>query len=170
MFNNSSVSPNIRSLIHAENRHFYGRLPPAAILMLVSLVSHQVGLFGRHKVAPVAGILYALRWKLLSCNHCQEMGQWLQLTPDWLQQSRQPIRGEESSLTQLWTMTTTQKFPSQVFGLDVRLEVGAVEEGHLALAAGVGFALVLSPLVVGHAAQTARRVVALRAGNLIFIL
>ena len=37
-----------------------------------------------------------------------------ELAPDWLQKSEQPIRIQVSKLTQLLTMTKTQKFPFQV--------------------------------------------------------
>ena len=42
------------------------------------------------------------------------------LTPDWLHESEQPIRSQDSKLTQLLTMTTTHKFPHQP-GLDSAL-------------------------------------------------
>ena len=51
-------------------------------------------------------------WKLLSCSQCQELGQRANLAPDWFFVFRQPIRSQVSSLTQLLTLTTTQKFPS----------------------------------------------------------
>ena len=35
------------------------------------------------------------------------------LAPDWLCKSEQPIRSQVSKLTQLLTMTTTHKFPTQ---------------------------------------------------------
>ena len=35
-------------------------------------------------------------------------------SPDWLHKSEQPIRSQISKLTQLLTMTTTQKFPPLV--------------------------------------------------------
>ena len=54
-----------------------------------------------------------LRWKLLSCSQCQELVQRANLAPDWFFIFRQPIRSQVSSLTQLLTLTKTQKFPPQ---------------------------------------------------------
>ena len=36
------------------------------------------------------------------------------LAPDWLHRSEQNIRSQVSKLTQLLTMTTTHKFPTQI--------------------------------------------------------
>ena len=36
------------------------------------------------------------------------------LAPDWLHESEQPIRSQNSKLTQLLTMTATHKFPLQL--------------------------------------------------------
>ena len=52
--------------------------------------------------------------KLLSCSQCQELGQRANWAPDWSFVFRQPIRYKVSFLTQLLTLTTTKKFPSQV--------------------------------------------------------
>ena len=35
-----------------------------------------------------------LEWKLLSCSHCQELGQLADLAPDWLFMLVQPIRSQ----------------------------------------------------------------------------
>ena len=47
----------------------------------------------------------------MSCSQCQELGQRANLSPDWLPKNKGPIRSQVSSLTQLLTLTTTQKFP-----------------------------------------------------------
>ena len=52
--------------------------------------------------------------KLLSCSQCQELGQRANLDSDWLPENKEPIRSQVSFLTQLLTLTTTQKFPSQI--------------------------------------------------------
>ena len=55
--------------------------------------------------------LLCLGWKLLSCSQCQELGQRANLDSDWLPENKEPIRSQVSFLTQLLTLTTTQKFP-----------------------------------------------------------
>ena len=49
-------------------------------------------------------------WKLLSCNQCQALRKRANLAPDWLPENKEPIRSKVHSLTQLLTLTTTQKF------------------------------------------------------------
>ena len=46
----------------------------------------------------------------MSCSQCQELGQRANLAPDWLPENKEPIRSKVHSLTQLLTLTTTQKF------------------------------------------------------------
>ena len=41
--------------------------------------------------------------KLLSCSQCQELGQRVNLASDWLPENKEPIRSQDSSLTQLLT-------------------------------------------------------------------
>ena len=50
----------------------------------------------------------------MSCSHSQELGQRYDLAPDWLHESKEPIRSQVSKLTKLLTMTKTHKFPFQV--------------------------------------------------------
>ena len=52
-----------------------------------------------------------LRWKHLSCGQSQELCQLADLASDWLLTLKQLIRSRISSLTQLLTLTTSQKFP-----------------------------------------------------------
>ena len=58
---------------------------------------------GRHRVGE-------LKRKLMSCSHCQELGQLSDLASDWLFTlvNQKPA----CLLTQLLTITTTHKFPS----------------------------------------------------------
>ena len=51
------------------------------------------------------------------------------MAPDWFIVSRQPIRSQVSSLTQLLTLTTTQKFPPQVDWRSISVQLPR-EEGH----------------------------------------
>ena len=53
-----------------------------------------------------------LRRKLLSCSQSQELSQRAVLAPNWLHKIEQPIRSQLYLLTELLTLTTTQKFPS----------------------------------------------------------
>ena len=71
-------------------------------------------------VVPVANLQTETHqgWKLLSCSQCQEFGQRANLAPDWLPKNNEPIRSRVSFLTQLLTLTTTQKFPSQASAID----------------------------------------------------
>ena len=55
---------------------------------LLVLVEPQVVVGDRH---PLEG---HLEWKLLSCSHCQELGQLADLAPDWLFMLVQPIRSQ----------------------------------------------------------------------------
>ena len=55
-----------------------------------------------------------LRRELLSCSQSQELSQWANLAPGWRIKGKRPIRGRLCSLTQLLTITATQKFPSLV--------------------------------------------------------
>ena len=48
----------------------------------------------------------------LSCSQSQELSQLANLAPEWLIKSERPNRSRLCSLTQLLTITTTQKFPS----------------------------------------------------------
>ena len=72
----------------------------------------------------------------MSCSHGQELGQFTDLASDWLFTLVQPIRSPHYYLTQLLTMTTTHKFPSQVVeavevdfvAVDGRLGVGQLVE------------------------------------------
>ena len=61
----------------------------------------------------------------MSVSHSQELGQRPNPASDWLQESQQPIR-KVSLLTQLLTMTTTHKFPFQVYVCtqDMLFEIG----------------------------------------------
>ena len=56
-----------------------------------------------------------LGWKFMSCSLRQEFGQLAALAPDWLFVLVQPISSQNGLLTQLLTLTTTQKFPPQPF-------------------------------------------------------
>ena len=60
-------------------------------------------------VNVLAGVVVDLERKLMSCRHGQELGQLADLASDWLFTLVQPIL-----MTQLFTMTTTHKFPSQL--------------------------------------------------------
>ena len=51
----------------------------------------------------------------MCCSQCQELGQIANLASDWLPGNKEPIRSQVSSLTQLLTLTKTQKFPPQKF-------------------------------------------------------
>ena len=55
-----------------------------------------------------------LERKFMSLSYCQELSQWANLAPGWRIKGKRPIRGRLCSLTQLLTITATQKFPSLV--------------------------------------------------------
>ena len=45
----------------------------------------------------------AQEWKFVSCSHCQRVVSTSKLAPDWLHNCKQPIRSQDSQLTQLVT-------------------------------------------------------------------
>ena len=74
-------------------------------------VQVQITFGGKLGETLLARVGHDLRRKFMSCGHCQELGQLAVLASDWLFTLLQPIRSQVSSLTQLLTMTTSQKFP-----------------------------------------------------------
>ena len=62
-------------------------------------------------------------WELLSCSYGQQLSQWAEPAPDWSFTLDPPTRSQIGSLTQLLTLTTTQKLPLQFEYRDLKLNV-----------------------------------------------
>ena len=43
-------------------------------------------------------------WKLMSCGHCQELGQQASMAPDWVHKREQPVRKSGQQVEPLLTI------------------------------------------------------------------
>ena len=81
------------------------------IVELLTKVATFAGTVGGRAVGHRDVVAVHLGWKFISCSQSQELCQLADLASDWLFILKQPIRSRISSLTQLLTLTTSQKFP-----------------------------------------------------------